>query len=610
LASDLDINDRVLAELRMAADIVEVIGDHTRLKKAGRSWKGLCPFHNERTPSFTVDRDKGLYHCFGCGAGGDVIHFVRQIDRLEFPEAVEALAGRFGVTIPRRERRGPRDDRREKLFEAVAAAERYYRERLDQPGNAAAKYLEKRGVPRELWTELTLGHAPDAWDSIGRALAPAFPEALLVEAGLLQPRGEGKTGSYDRFRDRLLFVVRDERGRAVGFGGRALSPEGEPKYLNSPESPIFSKKRLLYGLVGARESIRRRDRVVLVEGYFDHLALVRAGVSETVASMGTALTPEQAERLRRLTGHAVVCYDGDSAGRTATRGALALLLAQGFQARVARMPEGEDPDDLLRSQGPEALAARIDEAPDFLTWLLEDIQPDAAGLSPVEKRERVAKVLETLGAIPDRILRYEEYRKVSQEVSVPLDVLWESDKANLPPPITRSKDVGQPTGETRGTGGNAAALSAVALPGVEKQLLQALMAGGELNSLILSTLNTDHLTDERVRKVVSALRKGPGGAEVVDFQRQIAHLTEEERSFISGFALEAAEPTPKGVEELLKRLESHYLERESAEIQRAIDRTGEGSRDLAELMRRKQEIMRRKAALGRAPRWKGNELGD
>ncbi len=609
MPSELDINDRVLAELRGAADIVEVIGDHTRLKKAGRSWKGLCPFHNERTPSFTVDRDKGLYHCFGCGAGGDVIHFVRQIDRLEFPEAVEALAARFGVTIPRRERRGPRDDRRDRMFEAVAAAERFYRERLDRPGSSAAKYLEQRGVPKELWKELTLGHAPDAWDSIGRALSPAFPETLLIEAGLLQPRAEAR-GAYDRFRDRLLFVLRDERGRAVGFGGRALSPEGEPKYLNSPESPIFSKKRLLYGLFQAREAIRKHDRVVLVEGYFDHLALLRAGVAETVASMGTALTPEQAERLRRLTGNAIVCYDGDAAGRNATRGALTLLLAQGFVARVARLPEGEDPDDLLQGEGTEGLAKRIDEAPDFRTWLLEDIRPDAAGLSPTEKRERVAKVLETLAAIPDRILRYEEYRKVSTAVSVPVDILWGADKANLRSPTTRSKDVGNQTPGVAGTAGNAAALSPVVLPGAEKQLLQALMAGGELNSLILSTLDTDHLTDERVRKVVSALRKGSGGAEVVDFQRQIEHLTEEERSFISGFALEESEPTPKGVEELLKRLESNYLERESAEIQRAIDRAGEGSRDLAGLMRRKQEIMRRKAALGRTPRWKGNELGD
>jgi len=359
LASDLDINDHVLAELRSAADIVAVIGDHTKLRKAGRSWKGLCPFHNERTPSFTVDRDKGLYHCFGCGVGGDVIHFVRQVDRLDFPEAVEALASRFGVTIPRRVRLGPRQERRDRLFEAVAAAQRLYAERLARPGNAAAKYLDGRKVPAELRQSLGLGHAPDAWDTLAKTLSGAFPEDLLIEAGLLQPRAEGK-GAYDRFRDRLLFVVKDERGRPVGFGGRALSPESEPKYLNSPESPIFSKKRLLYGLFEAREAIRKNDRVVLVEGYFDHLALLRAGIQETVASMGTALTPEQSERLRRLCPRAIVCYDGDSAGRTATRGALSHLLSLGFEASVARLPGGEDPDDVLQREGPAALARAIE----------------------------------------------------------------------------------------------------------------------------------------------------------------------------------------------------------------------------------------------------------
>jgi DNA primase len=599
--SDLDINDHVLAELRSAADIVAVIGDHTKLRKAGRSFKGLCPFHSERTPSFTVDRDKGLYHCFGCGVGGDVIHFVRQIDRLDFPDAVEALASRFGVTIPRRERHGPRQERRDRLFEAVAAAQRFYAERLSRPDNAAAKYLDGRKVPPELRMTLGLGHAPDAWDHLGKALSGAFPEDLLIEAGLLQPRGEGKPGSYDRFRDRLLFVVKDERGRPVGFGGRTLSPEGEPKYLNSPESPIFSKKRLLYGLFEAREAIRRNDRVVLVEGYFDHLALLRAGFQETVASMGTALTPEQAERLRRLCPRAIVCYDGDSAGRTATRGALSHLLALGFEAAVARLPGGEDPDDVLQREGPEALARAIEEAPDYLSWLLEDVRPQEPGLSSTEKRERVGVILGVLSAIPDRILRYEEYRKVSTAVAVPMEVLWGADKANLEPQKERSSGVGTP--------GNSVALSAVAVPNAEKQLLQALLAGKEFNSFILSKLNTDFLSDPTIKRVVAVLRRASEGSEVVDFQRQIADLTEEERTFISGYLLEESEPTRKGMEDLLKRLETNYLERESAEIQKAIDRAGEQSEDLAGLMRRKQEVTRRKAALRRAP-LKGNELGD
>ncbi|HEX4440939.1 MAG TPA: DNA primase [Thermoanaerobaculia bacterium] len=599
--TDLDINDSVLAQLRSAADIVEVIGDHTRLKKAGRSWKGLCPFHNERTPSFTVDRDKGLYHCFGCGAGGDVIHFVRQIDRLEFPEAVEALAGRFGVSIPRRERRGPREDRREKLLAAVSDAQRFYSERLSRPGNAAARYLEGRGVAPEIWKDFALGHAPDAWDSISKALGGAYPEDLLVEAGLLQPRAEGKgPGSYDRFRDRLLFVVRDERGRPVGFGGRTLSPDGEPKYLNSPESPLFSKKRLLYGLSDAREAIRKRDRVVLVEGYFDHLALWRAGIHETVASMGTALTPEQTEKLRRLTSSAVICYDGDAAGRNATHAALALLLGHGFAARAARMPLGEDPDDVLRREGAEALAARIDEAADALTWLIEDVRPEEPGLEPAEKRARLGRILDVLSAIPDRILRYEEYRRLSEAVAVPLEVLWGSQKEAPRAP--------RPAPPGAGTEGNRAALSEKPAPPLERRLLQYLAAGRELNSLILGALREEWVTDPRVARIVTAFRKASARPEVVDFQGQIADLTEEDRTFLSGIALdEFSEPTEKGVDQLLKDLETKHLERESLDLTSAI-KQGEarGGSEIDELIRMKQEKARRIAKLKSR---KGNEVG-
>lgn len=603
MTTDLDITDQVLAELRSASDIVEVIGEHTRLKKAGRSWKGLCPFHNERTPSFTVDRDKGLYHCFGCGAGGDVIHFVRQMDRLEFPEAVEALASRFGVTIPRRAR-GPRDDRRERLLEAAAAAHRFYVGELARPENKSAAYLSERGVTPELVSRLSLGHAPDSWDALSRALTPVYPEALLVEAGLLQPGQDGKR-AYDRFRDRLLFVLRDDRGRPVGFGGRVLSPEGEPKYLNSPESPIFQKKRTLYGLSDARDAIRRRERVVLVEGYFDHLALVAAGIDETVASMGTALTPEQAEKLHRLAPRVVVCYDGDAAGRSATRGALTLLLGQGFSARVVRLPGGTDPHDVLRSEGPESLAARVEDAPDALTWLLEgaDADPAAPGLSSEEKSERIARILEVLGAIPDTILRHEECRRLARHVAVPLELLWE----RIRPRTAGTKPALAPLPRP-GTPGNALVLSTGEMPASERRLLQMLMGEPEHKSLILSTLKDEILTHPTAVRIVAALRRGTENGEGVDFQRQIAHLTEEDRILVSGIALEDhPAPTDKGVEGLLKDLEKKYLDRESAEIQEAIVRaSAASSSDLDDLIRRKQEIMRRHGELSRSPRWKGN----
>ena len=276
--TDLDINDRVLAELRSAADIVEVIGEHTRLKKAGRSWKGLCPFHNERTPSFTVDREKGLYHCFGCGAGGDVIHFVRQIDRLDFPEAVEALAVPLRrddpARLPRAARRpageAPRGGRRRPalLRRGARAAPAIRPRRISRSGASRRSSLPKLG----------LGYAPDSWDALSRHLSGAYPEALLVEAGLLQPRAEGK-GAYDRFRNRLLFVLRDDRGRPVGFGGRALAAGQEPKYLNSP-NPRSSRR-------SARSTGSRRP------------AMRSASASAWSSSRGTSTTWRSCARASR-----------------------------------------------------------------------------------------------------------------------------------------------------------------------------------------------------------------------------------------------------------------------------------------------------------------------
>ena len=493
------------------------------------------------------------------------------------------------MRIPKRASRGPRDDRREKLLETLAAAQRFYSAELAKPGSRAAAYLEKRGVPQDFVKRLSLGHAPDAWDALATSLSGAFPESLLAEAGLVQPRSEGR-GHYDRFRDRLLFVVRDERGRAVGFGGRALSPEQEPKYLNSPESPVFLKKRLLYGLSEARDAIRKRDRVVLVEGYFDHLALLQAGIDETVASMGTALTPEQAEKLRRLCPAVIVCYDGDSAGRAATRTALQLLLAQGFRARVARLPEGEDPHDVLRQQGASVLAGLIDEAPDFLKWLLETQQPNEAGISGAEKQKRTGSILEVLASIPDAAERQEEVRKLAYEMGALHDGLWQSVEA-----MAREK------GKYRtGTPRNAPVLSGSVMPPAERRILQILLTADDHNQLILGTLKDEYLTDPLAKRIVSAFRQARAKSEGVDFHGKIAHLTQEDRSFIYEIASEELpEPTEEGVGALLKDLTKKYLDREGAVVQQAIARGGVSEEELDALIRRKQDISRRRSELGR-----------
>lgn len=607
MMSDLDINDSVLAELRAASDIVEVIGEHTRLKKGGRSWKGLCPFHNERTPSFTVDRDKGLYHCFGCGAGGDVIHFVRQIDRLDFPEAVEVLASRFGVAIPKRASRGPRDEQREKLLAAVAAAQRFYAAELAKTGNPAAAYLEERGVPDAVAKDLGLGYAPPGWETLAKGLGGAWPEAVLAEAGLTQARSEGR-GSYDRFRNRLLFTIRDERGRPVGFSGRALAPEDEPKYLNSPESPIFFKKRLLYAYTDARDAIRRRERAVLAEGCFDHLALYLAGVHETVASMGTALTPEQAGKLKRLAPKVVLCYDGDAAGRSAARGAIGLLLAQGLEVAVARLPEGEDPDDVRRREGPEALAARIDQATGYLSWLLDEVEPAAAGLSPEEKKDRIRAILETLSAIPDRILRYEEYRRLSVAVGVPVEVLWagqspasgtvrgQGPRAPMPPPEPAA-------GTAPGTAGNGSVLLEGEIPAAERRLLQWMVRGGDHISLIRSNLRSEHLTHPGVRTLLETFGKAEEPSGTVDFHRHLAHLREpSDVNLVSRLALEESpDPTEEEVLRLLKQLEKKYLKRQHGAVVEAIRRAEQAGQpeEVSRLMERSHEIGRRMKELGR-----------
>ncbi len=620
--SDLDINDNVLAELRAVADIVEVASEHTRLKKAGRSWKGLCPFHSERTPSFTVDRDKGLYHCFGCGAGGDVIRFVRQIDRLDFPEAVEALASRFGVTIPRKLSRGPRDDHREKLYAAVADAQRFYAAELAKPGNRAAAYLEERGVPGPVARGLGVGYAPVGWETLAKGLGRVWPEAVLVEAGLQQPRSEGR-GSYDRFRNRLLFTIRDERGRPVGFSGRALSPEDEPKYLNSPESPIFVKKRLLYALTDAREAIRRRERTVLAEGCFDHLALYLSGVEETVASMGTALTPEQAAKLAKLAPRVVLCYDGDAAGRAAACAALSHLLGQGLEVAVARLPVDEDPDDVRRREGPEALAARIEEAPGYLPWLFGELSPNEARISPEEKKDRVRAILEILSAIPDRILRYEEYRSVSLEVGVPVEVLWAGEPGSRSMSAVGAPETTRPAGlggsrlssadggagssgraQAPGTQGNGSVLSGGEIPAAERRLLQLLLQGGEHISLIRGQLRSEHLSHPGVRGLVETFGKIEGGPGAVDFRRYLGDLSESsDISLVSRLALEESpEPTKEEVLRLLRRLEKRYLEREQAAVQEAIRRADRADEkgELARLLKRKQEIGKRIVELGRS----------
>ncbi len=364
------IPKQFIDEVLLRADIVEVIDARVPLKKAGKDYKACCPFHDEKTPSFTVSPTKQFYHCFGCGAHGTAIGFLMEYEHMSFPEAVAELAGRVGLPLPQEAQDAPaRPDASADLFRVLEEAARRYRAELRDSERAVA-YLKSRGISGEVAAVFGLGYAPDSWDYLTRSLGqtPAEREALM-QAGLAVRKEAG--GCYDRFRDRVMFPIHDYRGRIVGFGGRVID-SGEPKYLNSPETPLFHKGRELYGLFRARDPIRAAGRVLVVEGYMDVVALAQFGVENVVATLGTATTREHLDRLFRFTPEVVFCFDGDRPGRDAAWRALETTLPvmhQGRQASFLFLPEGEDPDSLVRKEGGAAFSARIAGAkplPDFL----------------------------------------------------------------------------------------------------------------------------------------------------------------------------------------------------------------------------------------------------
>ena len=406
------IPQRFIDDLLSRVDVVEVVGERVQLKKAGRNYSGLCPFHQEKTPSFTVSADKQFYHCFGCGVHGNALRFLMEYDKLPFPEAVEQLAGRLGLEVPREGADDPRAQQREKkrkegvnLLELAAS---FYRERLKmREGQSAQRYLEGRGLSAEVIQTYGIGYAPGGWEALKQHLSEReISEPVQVEYGLLIHREDtGRT--YDRFRDRVMFPIRDLRGRTIAFGGRVMGDE-QPKYLNSPETPVFHKGRELYGLYEARQASSKLEQLVMVEGYMDVVALAQYGIHNAVATLGTATTEDHLSRLFRLVSRVVFCFDGDRAGRQAASRALETalpLMIDGREARFLFLPEGDDPDTLVRREGGEAFKDRVTCAMPLSEFLFEQAA-QGRDLNTVEGRERFAsQVLEALNKVPDGMLK-------------------------------------------------------------------------------------------------------------------------------------------------------------------------------------------------------------
>lgn len=348
------IPEALLERIRERTDIAALIGEYVQLKKQGKNYIGLCPFHEERTPSFTVSPHKQMFYCFGCQAGGSVFNFLMLKEDIPFAEAVRVLARRAGITLPEDDTPEARrkEGERAALLRAMELAARYFCARLaDGAGETARGYLERRGLDAATVDAWRLGYAPTGWRGLSDALAGRGVPASALEKSGLSGRSTAGEGLYDRFRDRLMFPIADRRGRVIAFGGRALDDKTQPKYLNSPETPLFSKRRALYGFDRAREAIARRGEAVVVEGYLDLIAAHRAGVDWAVASLGTALSQEQAMEVSRLADNVVIAYDADSAGSQATLRGLEMFQRLGARVRVAELPAGEDPDSVFRARG-------------------------------------------------------------------------------------------------------------------------------------------------------------------------------------------------------------------------------------------------------------------
>src|SRR5262245_19455040 len=417
---------RFIDDVKQQADIVVVIQDYVSLKKAGATYKGLCPFHGEKTPSFQVNRDKGFFHCFGCGVGGDVIKFLELHEKVGFTDAVKQLAQRFGVPIPELEQN---DEQRasaaekETLLKIHEMAAAWFREQLASPsGTRIRNHVASRGVSTETSAALGLGFAPPGRDALKRALMQqGFSEPALIRAGLLSQREDGST--IDRFRNRLMIPICRDNGAVIAFGGRALDADQGPKYLNSPETPIYTKGRTLYGLNLAKNAMRQRGFAVLVVGYFDFAQVYEDGMQGVVASCGIALTPQQAQQLRRFTSKVVLSFDPDAAGQSAAAKSCEMLVAEGFGVNVATLPAGDDPDTFVRKNGGQAYGERLQRSQPYLEYLLDRA---AAGHNLNSDEGRVNflnEMLPVAGRIPDAAMRDRFADRLAHKARVTEDVV-------------------------------------------------------------------------------------------------------------------------------------------------------------------------------------------
>lgn len=565
-----DLSREVLEQVRQAADIVAVVSDHVSLRKAGRDYVGLCPFHGERTPSFYVSPEKGTFYCFGCRKGGSVFDFVMETQHLSFAEAVEVLAKRFGVPLPaasaESRRRG---ELAEHITQALEAAQAFFLSHLSEDRPRA--FLESRGVRLEQAMELGLGYAPAGWRELLEHLQrKGFSEGVLKAAGLVVQGDQGRL--WDRFRDRVTIPIRSFRGQLLAFGGRALG-DAQPKYLNSPETPVFSKSTVLFGGPKAAQAMAASGEAILVEGYFDCLSLQLAGFPQAVATLGTSLSEHHARELARRAQRVFLCYDGDAAGRRATQAALAVLLAADLEVAVVVMPEDTDPDLFVRRHGPAAFARLLAQAVDPAQFLLEQ-----AGNSLAARRQHLWMALEVVERCPNPVRRYALKEALARGAGVPLDHLG-------PVEVPRTT----------------AAEEGPAIPPGELALLRGLLVDTPTprRADLLARIPVEELQHPLCRQVVELLVSLEVAGAPLEISDLSTHIKEREaRRLLAALEYEVPATSEEGLERILRELCERQRKRQLAALSQEIRRAqAEQNREaLARALAEMQALMRASGA--------------
>src|ERR1700740_934570 len=551
--------------VKQQADIVRVIGEYVRLKKSGQNFTGLCPFHGEKTPSFAVHPVKQIFHCFGCGKGGDVFTFVMEMEKCQFPEAVRTVAEKCGIAIPRPKERSPEERKenqeRAALIEMHKEAQSFFVRQLETTaeGKAARAYLEDRGLDKDTIAQFGIGYAPTGGDILLRFLKQKYAEKLMAESGLVSRDQSGRL--FDRFRRRITFPIANESGKIVAFGCRALGDD-QPKYLNSPETRIYSKSNVLYHMDRAKEGIRRDDYAILVEGYMDAIAVARAGISKVVASCGTSLAEPQIKLLGRFTRRVIVNYDPDTAGQAATERSLALLLEHDFEVRVLALPpvgnKKADPDLFIRERGKDEYLKLLKDAPPYVDYLIARARQ--MDLTTGEGKLRAVNfLLPYVQKIPNRILRSEWATRIAQQL-------------RLDEPVLRAA-LSKAASERRSEVKTKPELVARAAKPVERRLIRMLADGEGFRQELAQELQQGRLYHGlETEKIFGALIVASLSNQAMQATEVAAALEERDRRLLYEILFEeTSEPNWEEAQSCLEALRHRQAERQLADVQRSIE---------------------------------------